>query len=123
MGRSRRGCSSFNATGSGRSRHLAMENLPPVRAPAQSVPPAAATTAERAPSESAGFHRVLAGLSNQLDDGQRLSGAALRAHGALSPSQLLALQAGIYRYSEAVELATKLVDKASNAVRTTLQSQ
>ncbi len=41
----------------------------------------------------------------------------------LDSAQLLALQAGIYRYSEALELATKLVDRASNAVRTTLQSQ
>ncbi|HYP89268.1 MAG TPA: hypothetical protein VEQ59_13970 [Polyangiaceae bacterium] len=34
---------------------------------------------------------------------------------------LIALQVGIYRYTEAVDLASKLVDRATNAVRTVLQ--
>jgi hypothetical protein len=37
---------------------------------------------------------------------------------ALVPSELLALQAGVYRYSEAVDLASKLIDKTSNGVKT-----
>jgi hypothetical protein len=37
------------------------------------------------------------------------------------PGTLIALQAGIYRYSEAVDLAGKLVDRGGNAVRTVLQ--
>jgi hypothetical protein len=36
---------------------------------------------------------------------------------------MIALQAGVYRYVEAVELCTKLVDRTTAAVRTTLQSQ
>jgi hypothetical protein len=47
---------------------------------------------------------------------------ALSGGGPLDAGQLIALQAGIYRYSEAVDLAAKLVDRAANAVRTTLQS-
>jgi hypothetical protein len=43
--------------------------------------------------------------------------------GHASPERLIALQAGIYRYSEAVDLVTKLVDKGTQAVRTTLQNQ
>ena len=42
--------------------------------------------------------------------------------GGLAAGDLIALQAGIYRYSEAVDLAGKLVDRAGNAVKTTLQS-
>lgn len=42
--------------------------------------------------------------------------------GSLDAGDLIALQAGIYRYSEAVDLTGKLVDRASQAVRTTLQS-
>ncbi len=41
----------------------------------------------------------------------------------LGPSELLALQAGIYRYGETVDLAAKLVDKAGTDVRTVLQGQ
>jgi hypothetical protein len=36
---------------------------------------------------------------------------------------MIALQAGVYRYVEAVELCTKLVDRSTAAVKTTLQSQ
>ena len=41
----------------------------------------------------------------------------------LGPGELLALQAGIYRYSETLDLATKLVDRAQSSVRTVLQTQ
>ena len=34
---------------------------------------------------------------------------------------LIALQAGIYRYTEAVDLAAKLVDRTTAAVKRTLQ--
>lgn len=47
-----------------------------------------------------------------------MSGAASGNVGGLDSAQLIALQAGIYRYSEAVDLVAKLVDRASNAVRT-----
>ncbi len=41
----------------------------------------------------------------------------------LSPQRLLALQAGVYRYTQELELASKVVDKATGAVKQTLQSQ
>ena len=41
----------------------------------------------------------------------------------LGPAELLALQAGIYRYSEAVDLAAKLVDRVSSGVKTVIQGQ
>ena len=36
----------------------------------------------------------------------------------MEPGQLLALQAGVYRYSEAVDLASKLIDRTSSGVKT-----
>jgi hypothetical protein len=73
------------------------------------------------PSES--FDTVLRRLAMELDRGERLVTRVIERGGQLSPQQLLAAQAGIYRYSETLELAAKLVDKASSAIRTTLQSQ
>lgn len=73
-----------------------------------------------------GFAEVLRGIGSELDRGEALSeraihGGAAGAH--LSPEQLLALQAGVFRYSEAVDLVTKLVDRGTQAVKTTLQNQ
>jgi hypothetical protein len=66
------------------------------------------------------------GLGRELDHGEALAETAIRggaSGGGMSPGALLALQAGIYRYSEAVDLVTKLVDRATTAVKTTLQNQ
>ena len=41
----------------------------------------------------------------------------------LGPEQLLALQATVHRYSQEVELAAKLTDKLTGAVRQVLTSQ
>lgn len=43
--------------------------------------------------------------------------------GTMAPEELIALQAAAYRHATEVELAAKLVDKLSGAVRTTLTSQ
>ena len=72
------------------------------------------------------FSRLLRGLGQELDRGENLAEKAIRGaggHASLSPERLIALQAGIYRYSEAVDLVTKLVDRGTQAVRTTLQNQ
>ncbi|HEY3592291.1 MAG TPA: hypothetical protein VGL13_00395 [Polyangiaceae bacterium] len=72
------------------------------------------------------FADVLRGVGSELDRGEALSQRAIHggtANGQMSPDQLLALQAGIYRYSEAVDLVTKLVDRGTQAVKTTLQNQ
>ena len=41
----------------------------------------------------------------------------------LSPEALIALQHTVYRHAQEVEMAAKLVDKLTSAVRTTLTSQ
>lgn len=43
--------------------------------------------------------------------------------GGISQEQLIALQATVYRYTQEIELAAKLVDKLTGAVRQTLTSQ
>ena len=68
------------------------------------------------------FGEYLEALGHAIDRGEALVSRALAGQGQLDASQLIALQAGIYRYSEAVDLAAKLVDRAGSAVRTTLQS-
>ncbi len=71
------------------------------------------------------FAALLRGLGQELDRGEDLAQKAIHggAHAGTSPEKLIALQAGIYRYSEAVDLASKLVDRGTQAVRTTLQNQ
>lgn len=86
------------------------------------APAGAAKASSPSRSEGASFSKVLDGLGREIDRGEAMSARALRG-GDLSASELLALQAGIYRYSEAVELTTKFVDRLTGAVKTTLQSQ
>lgn len=78
------------------------------------------------PANAGAFANLLKGLGRELDRGEAIADRAIHAGGAgahLSLEQLLALQAGIYRYSEAIDLVTKVVDRATQAVKTTLQSQ
>ena len=86
-----------------------------------------APSPEHGPASSAtAFGQLLRSLGQELDRGESLAQGAIRGsrgHASLSPERLIALQAGIYRYSEAVDLATKLVDRGTQAVRTTLQNQ
>ncbi len=94
--------------------------LPPLPPPK----PSGTRPAPVAPGEPSGFQKALGALGRQIDHGETMVNRALGAarHRALSPGDLISLQAGIYRYSEAVDLAAKLVDRAGSAVRTTLQS-
>ena len=68
------------------------------------------------------FSEVLGRLGTQIDRGEALVRRAVSGgHSGMGAGDLIALQAGIYRYTEAVDLAAKLVDRASSAVKTTLQ--
>lgn len=67
------------------------------------------------------FREALRGLGRTIDRGEAAMERAVRGNlGSLDSAQLLALQAGIYHYSEAVDLVAKLVDRASSAARTVL---
>jgi type III secretion system YscI/HrpB-like protein len=93
--------------------------------------PQAPVSGDEAPAggrraEPTPFTRLLEGLARELHSGEVLAERVIRGgsgSGSMSPEVLLALQAGIYRYSEAVDLVTKLVDRAAQAVKTTLQNQ
>ncbi len=76
--------------------------------------------------EPTAFTHLLEGLGRELRAGEALAERAIRGgsgSGTMTPEALLALQAGIYRYSEEVDLVTKLVDRGTQAVKTTLQNQ
>lgn len=69
------------------------------------------------------FSQLLAVIGAEVDRGERLvQGVISGRAGHLSAGELIALQAGIYRYTEVVDLSAKFIDRATAAVRTTLQS-
>jgi hypothetical protein len=70
------------------------------------------------------FAQLVRALGHEADRGEATVRGVLSAGGgSLGPSELLALQAGIYRYGETVDLAAKLVDKVGTDLRTVLQGQ
>jgi hypothetical protein len=77
-----------------------------------------------APKEaSSAFGRLLEGLGKEINTGERTmhnAMAAGRGGESVPPSELLALQAGVYRYGEAVDLASKLIDRTSSGVKTVI---
>ncbi len=89
------------------------------------VPPHNPADLARAPPpEQPSFDQVLRRLATEVDRGQAVVSHALRAGPDGDDNRsMIALQAGVYRYVEAIDLCTRLVDRAAGAVRTTLQSQ
>lgn len=82
-----------------------------------------ATSAPTRPGEPSAFSRIVSSLGKEVDAGEKTMSQALHGGSSLGPSDLLALQAGVYRYSEAVDLAAKLVDRTSGSVKTVVQGQ
>ncbi len=77
-----------------------------------------------AASEPSPFAKILHKLGSEVDRGERLMRGALgSARHDLPASDLIALQAGVYRYSEAVDLSAKLVDRAATGLKTVVQNQ
>jgi hypothetical protein len=76
------------------------------------------------PPTSLSFSEVLHGLAREVDRGQGVVSFALRGNPFSDDNKgMIALQAGVYRYVESVDLVTRLVDRASGAVKTVLQNQ
>jgi hypothetical protein len=105
----------------------------PVREAAARAPPVAIAapkagadpvgTAAGAPSP---FAVLLHSLGREVQQGESLVRSALgaaRSGHTLDAGDLIALQAGVYRYGEAVDLASRLVDRATTGVKTVLQGQ
>jgi hypothetical protein len=67
---------------------------------------------------------MVQGIGRELNRGERVMADAvgtLRKGGDLEPAQLIALQTGVYRYSEAIDLASRLVDRTTSGVKTVIQ--
>ena len=80
---------------------------------------ASAAGARSAAGGAVSFQKALKGIGRAVDGGEALIAGAARGNlGGMDSGQLIALQAGIYRYSEAVDLVAKLVDRAATAVKT-----
>jgi hypothetical protein len=72
--------------------------------------------------EASAFPSLLQSLAGAIHRGESLTRSALERGGqAMGPAELIALQAGIYRYVEAVDLASRLVDRATGAVKAVVQ--
>jgi hypothetical protein len=104
-----------------------LEAVPPYTPEPEPEAPERASERPRGPDDGpSAFGQLLRGLGRELDRGEALAERAIHggaSSGGMSPEALIALQAGIYRYSEAVDLVTKVVDRATQAVKTTLQNQ
>ncbi len=105
-----------------------MKISPPLRANSPVPPPSRESTKHvgaphpMEPGRSA-FAQMVSSLASRIDRGERDLSRATTMQGSADPQRLLALQAGMYRYVEAVDLATKLIDRGVSAVKTTLQGQ
>ena len=105
------------------------EGLPPPRPVVRHRGEASFADALEATETSGASHSLLdvtLNAARQMARGQRridLAVGRAQHSGGLAPEQLLALQAGVYRTTQELELASKLVEKATSAVKQTLQSQ
>jgi len=89
--------------------------------PVTSAPVAKAAVAPTAKVEGSSFKQVLHALGNEAKKGEALVERATHAHGEISAGDMIALQAGVYRWVEVVDLASKLVDRATQAAKTVTQ--
>lgn len=102
---------------------------PPAAADSGALRPAAP---QAAPAGAAGpqtpspFSLLVRAFGHEVSRGEAVMRGALGASGVageLGPAELIALQAGVYRYSEAVDLAAKLIDHATSGLKTVVQGQ
>jgi hypothetical protein len=107
--------------------------LGPLQERAAATPPVARLPASTGDGPQGGasggvsrFAAVMRGLGDEVQRGETLMRTALdagRAGRQLGTGELIALQAGVYRYGEVVDLASRLVDRATSSVKTVLDGQ
>ncbi|HSY23008.1 MAG TPA: hypothetical protein VK841_12870 [Polyangiaceae bacterium] len=91
---------------------------------AEPAPPTGASSSATPVVLPSPFARLMHVIGNELNRGERIMATAvgsMQRGGDYSPAQLIALQAGVYRYSEAIDLASRVVDRATSGVKTILQ--
>jgi hypothetical protein len=99
-----------------------MNEFPPIAPPSTLLSPPA--PAHAAPNTTRSFASVVQNIGREAQRGEHLVEQVLgiaRNGQKIEPADLLALQAGIYRYGEVVDLTSKLVDRATQAVKTVTQ--
>ncbi len=95
---------------------------PPLRSPSGPAP----STVHARPAAASDFASVLGSLGREVERGESLMRVAMgagREGREVAPAELIALQAGVYRYGEAVDLASRLIDHATSSVKTVLEGQ
>jgi hypothetical protein len=98
------------------------ERVLPLVAPKDGAP-AAAAPSEPATGEPSPFAQILRGLGHEINRGEATMHSALSAAGnsQVGTGELICLQASVYRYSEAIDLSSRLVDHATSGIKTILQ--
>lgn len=89
---------------------------PDVAAPRQAVHPEVAASGGHS-----AFSQLVHGLGTEINRGEAMMRGAVTAAHDLGPTELIALQAGVYRYSETIDLASRLVDHATGSIKTVVQ--
>jgi len=93
--------------------------VPPTAGPE----PSARAGISHSPTSPSSFERLIRGVGGAIGRGDDfMERAASTQYSGLDAAELIALQAGIYRYSEAVDLTAKLVDRLTGAARTVLEA-
>jgi len=77
------------------------------------------TTARTQRSEMA---NVIEGLVSGQDKMSQIMDMAM-SNKKMSPQELLAMQAGVYRFSQELELTSKVVEKATSGIKQTMNTQ
>jgi hypothetical protein len=91
---------------------VSSETAGPAVAPPKAVDPS---------GEPSPFAKLLHGLGNQIEGGENMMRTAVASARDRSPLELIMLQANVYRYSETIDLASRLVDHATSSVKTVIQ--
>jgi len=103
--------------------HAVSEPRAPLPMPPTAETPSDGPAVSSSPEQPSAFGRLVRGLGAEVQRGEALVHHAIdsASGGDLDPAQLIALQAGVYRYAEAVDLASRLVDHATTGLKTVLQ--
>ena len=75
-----------------------------------------------AKAKSSQVVKMLQGLISGQDKMQGIMQMALSGR-QMSPPELLAMQAGVYRFSQELELTSKVVEKATSGIKQTMNTQ
>src|ERR1700729_522686 len=94
---------------------------PPAAADSAATPGTIVPKAAQPADGPSPFAKLLRGLGENITSGESTMRTAVSAAHDLGPAQLISLQATVYRYSESIDLASRLVDHATSGLKTVLK--